>query len=140
VKYRCVMIALCGTGRSYLELVLRFRQLAPTMVEGYTGPPEIAAWVESEPQADPRELASHARELQHLVKHEPELDRRDWLSAQLAGVTTACMWLGGERLSYRELVKRCHGVNVTVVPEGQFELAHSRLDRVLSGRHSPRAL
>jgi hypothetical protein len=125
-------------GRSYLELVLRFRQLAPTLVEGYTGPPEIAARVESEPQLDPRELASHARELQHFAEHEPELDRREWLGAQLAGVATACSWLAGERLSYCELVKRCHGVNVTVLPEEQFELAHRRLDLVLSGHGTVR--
>lgn len=74
------------------------------------------------------------RELQGLVaEHEPDVDRREWLTAQLAALATACSCLAGERLSYRELVKRCHGVDVTVVPEERFELAHSRLDRLLPG-------
>jgi hypothetical protein len=115
-------------------LVLRFRRLAPTLVESYTGPPEIATDVECEPQPDPGQLVADARELQRSVlAHEPDLDRREWLTAHLAAIATACSWLAGERLSYRELVKRCHGVDVTIIPEEQFEHAHSTLGAVLSG-------
>jgi hypothetical protein len=122
-------------GRRYLELVLRFAQFAPSLVDDYTGPAELAALIDSETPSAASELVEQADELASLVcERETERDRRGWLSAQLAGISTAVAWLSGEQFSYRELAERWHGVNATCVPEDQFESAHRKLDRALPGR------
>jgi hypothetical protein len=126
---------LVDLGRGYLELVLRLRRLAPSLVDSYSGRAELAALIDAEPRAAALELHEQAQELQRLVgAHEPNRDRREWLRAQLAGISTALLWLAGEQFSYRELTERCHGVIATLVPQDQFELAHCKLDRVLPGR------
>jgi hypothetical protein len=55
------------------------------------------------------------------------------LSGQLRAISTALLWLGGERFSYGELFERCHGARVELVPNQQFEHAHALLDRALPG-------
>lgn len=126
---------LVDLGRGYLELVLRLRRLAPSLVDSYSGPAELAAPIDAEPRPAALELHEQSQELQWLVgAHEPNRDRREWLRAQLAGISTALLWLAGEQFSYRELTERCHGVSATLSPQDQFELAHCKLDRVLPGR------
>lgn len=121
-------------GSRYLELVLRFRKLAPSLVEDFTGPGCVARAIDAERPRSPSELFELAQELRRLVREqEMDSDRRQWLSAQLAAISTALAWLGGKRFTYRELAARCHGVNAGPVPEDQFELAHGKLDRVLPG-------
>jgi hypothetical protein len=122
-------------GERYLELVLGLRRLCPELVESYVGPAELATAVEAEPPPSAGALGEQVRELLALVeKAESDPDRRGWLGAQLSAISTALAWLGGERFSYRELVERCHGAEVALVPDEQFEDAHTRLDRVLPGR------
>jgi hypothetical protein len=50
-------------GRGYLELVRRLRRLAPSLVDSYNGPAELAAKIDAEPRAAPLELHEQAREL-----------------------------------------------------------------------------
>lgn len=127
-------------GRRYLELVLRFRRLAPSLVEGYTGPSELADLVDLEAPRAPPVLVEQAQELGRLVQeHDVDVDRRAWLSVQLSAISTALAWLDGQRFSYRELAERCHGMKVRVVPEEEFESAHRKLDRALPGRGDVRA-
>jgi hypothetical protein len=121
-------------GHRYLELVLRLHALAPGLVEGYTGPPQLAASVDAEPSWAAGELAEQARAVGQLVSEQvPEEDRRRWLLAQLAAISTVLDWLAGGQLSYPELVERCHGVRAMPVPDEQFELAHRNLDGALPG-------
>jgi hypothetical protein len=42
-------------------------------------------------------------------------------------------YLGGERVPYRELARRCHGVDPRLVSDEQFGAAHDLLAGVLPG-------
>jgi hypothetical protein len=122
-------------GARYLELVLGLRRLRPELVESYVGPAELASAVDAEPPPTAAALAEQAQELLALVEEaEFDPDRRGWLRSQLSAISTALEWLAGARFSYRELVVRCHGVEVGLVPDEQFEEAHAKLDRALPGR------
>ncbi len=122
-------------GRRYLELVLRLRRIAPSLVESYAGPAGLAATIDAEPPVSASELGEQTREfLGQVATGEIDLDRVGWLTAQLTAISTALAWLAGEPFTYRELVERCHGVSVTLAPQDRFELAHSTLDRALPGR------
>ncbi len=126
-------------GSRYLELVLRLRKLAPALVDDYAGPECLARVVDSELPRSPSELSEQAKELHRLVQQQQmDSDRRSWLSGQLAAISTVLAWLQGERFSYRELALASHGIEAKRVPEGQFELAHSKLDRALPGRGNVR--
>jgi hypothetical protein len=118
----------------YLELALRLRRLEPDLVECYTGPDSLADAVESEPPPTARALQQGAVALRGAVDEavaEPE--RRTWLAAQLDGLETALGHLGGERVPYRTLVRRCHGVDPKLVSDERFAAAHDLLADVLPG-------
>jgi hypothetical protein len=121
-------------GTRYLELALRLRRLEPDLVECYTGPDSLADAVESEPPPTARALQQSAVALRGAVDEavaEPE--RRTWLAAQLDALETALGHLGGERVPYRTLVSRCHGVDPELVSDEQFAAAHDLLADVLPG-------
>lgn len=62
-------------GRRYLELGLRFRRLAPSLVESYHGPPELVARVDAENVLPGMDLAEQAAELRATVARvEPHRD------------------------------------------------------------------
>ncbi|HEV7173921.1 MAG TPA: hypothetical protein VGN29_00440 [Solirubrobacteraceae bacterium] len=118
----------------YLELALRLRRLEPDLVECYTGPGSLAEAVESEPPPTARALRQSAVELRCAVDDAVvEPDRRAWLAAQLDGLETGLRHLGGERVPYRTLVRRCHGVDPELVCDDQFAAAHALLAEVLPG-------
>jgi hypothetical protein len=119
----------------YLELVLRFARLEPDLVEGYHGPAELPARIAAEPRPAAGDLVEQAAELRtSIASADIAPSRTAWLSAQLNGLETACRWLGGDALTYRELVRRCYGVEPRFVPEADFAAAHERLDARLPGR------
>jgi hypothetical protein len=112
-------------GARYLELTLRVRRLAPWLVDSYVGPAELAARVDAEPPLTLSELVEQAADLRaQVTRLGIEGDRIAWLDGQLCGIEVACEWLAGRPLSYRELVRRCHGVQAVQVDESQFERAH----------------
>jgi hypothetical protein len=126
-------------GARYLELVLRFRRRAPSLVESYAGSAELARRVDAEASLTEAELAEQAADLRAQINRSGlEGDRRVWLDGQLRGIEAACEWLGGTPLGYRELVRRCHGVEPVQADESQFEQAHEIIVRELPGRGSPR--
>ncbi|MGH2892384.1 MAG: hypothetical protein ACRDPM_03830, partial [Solirubrobacteraceae bacterium] len=126
-------------GARYLELVLRFRRLAPSLVDSYVGSAELAARVDAELPATASELAEQAAELRaDVTRLGLERDRGAWLDGQLRGIEAACEWLNGSTLSYRELLRRCHGVEAVQADESQFEHAHELIEQELFGRGSPR--
>ena len=61
-------------------------------------------------------------------------DRRAWVLAQLAGIDVALSCLEGAAIPYRELVRRCYGVEPVVAPDSQFAAAHDLLAASLPGR------
>jgi hypothetical protein len=126
-------------GTRYLELVLRFRRLAPSLVDSYVGSAELAARVDAEVVLTAAELAEQATDLRaDITRHGLESDRLAWLDGQLCGIEAACESLSGTALGYRELVRRCHGVEAVQADESQFEQAHELIMRALPGRGSPR--
>ena len=105
-------------GERYLEVVLQFRRLAPSLVESYVGQAELVAEVEARPMAAYPEVAEQARDLIAVIERiEPDRARVEWLRAQLRGIEAACVRLAGEPVGYRELAERCHGVSVGEVDE-----------------------
>lgn len=129
------MIRAVDVGLRYLELVLRFEQLAPALVESYHGPRELALRVAAEPPRAPARLAGEAQELlDGVADGDLESDRAAWLVGHITALQTACLHLAGERLSYRDLTRRVHGVSPTIANESQFEQAHRLLDEALPGR------
>lgn len=118
----------------YLELVLRFQQIAPSLVEGYTGPPELSDRVAAEPRLSEPELAERAADLHAAVLGaELEPDQTAWLVAQTAGIETACNWMSGDALGYRELCEHCHGIEPLEAEEAQFAEAHELIMEALPG-------
>jgi hypothetical protein len=127
-------------GVAYLEIALRLRKLAPWLVEDYLGPSDLVAAVDAAPPESPVELAEHVRAVRQTLDGAGLDDnRRTWLDAQLAALDTVLTVLAGERVGYRELVERCHGVLPTFVPESVFAAAHAQLAEVLPGRGDVRA-
>jgi hypothetical protein len=125
-----------GSAERYLEVVLRARTLLPELVESYRGPAELAERVGAEPVPSARQVRAEVDALQAELGSDGSLqpDRRTWMSQQLAGIDAALGYLEGERLGYRELVRRCYGVSPLVAPDSRFEAAHERLARALPGR------
>jgi hypothetical protein len=121
-------------GEQYLELVLRLAKIAePGVVDSYSGPRELEERVEAEEALTPAELLDETRRLARLVDAEPDPTRRRWPAAQLSGIEAACLWLGGEPLSFPELVRRCYGIEPQVVADEVFAEAHARLESALPG-------
>lgn len=126
-------------GARYLELVLRLRRLAPSLVDSYVGSAQLAARVDAEAPLTEAAVAEQAADLRaDVARLELDADRAAWLDGQLRGIEAACEWLGGRALSYRELVRRCHGVEAVQADESQFDQAHELIMRGLPGRGSPR--
>jgi hypothetical protein len=119
---------------AYLEIALRLRKLAPWLVESYTGPRELVERIDTELPLGTDELREQVRALaDRLPSSDLEQARRVWLSAQLTGLDAALGLLGGEPLSYRHLVERCHGVTPTFVAESVFAEAHEWVRDALPG-------
>jgi hypothetical protein len=115
--------------------VLRFSRLEPELIDSYCGPAELKTRVEAEPPTTYERLAEDAAELSaEVAAGEPDDARRKWLTAQLAGLETACRWFAGDEIEYAERVRRCHQVEARLVPQEAFAAAHARLDDVLPGR------
>jgi hypothetical protein len=124
-----------AVGREYLGVALQLRRLVPAWVESYTGPPELLAAVEASDAPSIDGVLENADALaERISSEEHDRERREWLLAQLAGISTALRWLAGERLDYRTLLERCHGASVALVADDQFEQAHALLDRALPGQ------
>jgi hypothetical protein len=133
------MMVAMDVGARYLELVLRFGRLAPSLVDSYVGSAELAARVEAEPPLSASEVAAQSADLRAQVRGLGiERDRIAWLDGQLRGIQAACEWLDGRPLDYQELMRRCHGVQAVHADEAQFEQAHELIVRALPGPGSAR--
>jgi hypothetical protein len=121
-------------GRDYLEIALRLGRLVPGWADSYVGPSELVNAVDAQEETSVQKLREIVEVFTERVRREePEPDRSRWLLAQLRGISTALLWLGGERFTYAAMFERCHGASVELVPDRQFEHAHVLLDRALPG-------
>lgn len=120
--------------RDYLLLALRLDQRIPGLVDGYFGPAEIKAQVDTEQFHPPARLRDDAAALRDRLAAEiPEPDRRAWLDVQLAALETHAAALAGEPLPYLEHVARCFAFAPPRHPDAEFDAAAAQIDTLLPG-------
>ena len=105
----------------YLLLGLRLDQHLPGLIDGYYGPADLKARVETEQLRSPRRLLDDVASLAERVDGEVGApDRRAWLIAQLQALDAHARALAGEPLSYPEYVERCMGFAPRRHDDGEF--------------------
>ena len=123
--------------RDYLLLALRLDQHLPGTVDGYFGPADLKAQVDTGQLRPLARLADDAVALRDRLPAEvPEPDRRDWLDRQLLALETLARVAGGESMPYLEQVTRCFAHTPQARPERLFEQAAAALDGLLPGAGS----
>lgn len=120
--------------RDYLLLALRLDQHIAGLVDGYFGPADLKAEVETGQLRAPARLADDAGMLIARLPDEVEDDRRrDWLNAQVVALKTQAFALAGEALPYVDHVTRCFAWTPQRRDEALFEAAALDLERLLPG-------
>jgi hypothetical protein len=120
--------------RDYILLGLRIEQHQPGYVDGYYGPAELKAIVETEQLRSPARLREDAIALrERLVAEVPEPDRRGWLDVQLVALEATAAELAGDHRPYLELVERCFAYRPARRPDTEFRSAAERIDELLPG-------
>jgi hypothetical protein len=120
--------------RDYLLLALRLDQHVPGLVDGYFGPADLKATVDTEQLRSPARLADDASALIERLPSEVEDDRRRaWLSAQLAALRTQALVAAGAGPAYLELLTRSFGWTPARRDEYVFAAAAAEIDRLLPG-------
>ena len=120
--------------RDYLLLALRLDQHVPGLVDGYFGPADLKAIVDTEQLRSPARLREDAAALRDRLAGEvPEPDRRDWLHAQLVALETQAAALAGVPLPYLDHVARCFAFAPPRHPDAEFHAAATALDELLPG-------
>jgi len=120
--------------RDYLVLALRLDQHSPGLVDGYFGPADIKAQVDTEQLRPPGALAADAVRLQERIDSDvPEPDRRSWLAGQVTALRTLAEVLAGNDLPYVDLATRCFSWTPVRRDPGVFERAAAEIDRLLPG-------
>jgi hypothetical protein len=120
--------------RDYILLGLRIDQHQPGYVDGYYGPAELKAIVDTEQLRSPALLREDAVALRDRLPAEvPEPDRRDWLDVQLVAMAATAAELAGDHRPYLELVERCFAYRPERRREAEFRAAAARIDELLPG-------
>ncbi len=120
--------------RDYLLLALRLDQHIDGLVDGYFGPAELKALVETEQLRAPARLADDAAMLIARLPNEVEDDvRRDWLNAQIVALKTQAAALAGDSLPYLDHVSRCFAWTPTRRDDERFDEAAGVLEELLPG-------
>lgn len=120
--------------RDYLLLALRLDQHAPGLVDGYFGPADLKAVVDTEQLRSPARLRDDAAALRDRLAGEvPEPDRRDWLDAQVVALETQAATLAEATLPYLDHVARCFAFAPPRRPDAEFHAAAASLDDLLPG-------
>ncbi len=123
-----------AVARDYILLGLRLDQRIPGLVDGYFGPADLKATVDTEQPPPVARLRDDAAALRARLPAEvADPARRAWLDAQLVALETHAAALAGEPLPYLEHVARCFGYVPPRRPEAEFEAAAARLDELLPG-------
>ena len=118
----------------YLLLGLRLDQRIPGLVDGYFGPAEIKARVDTEQLRAPARLREDAAALTVRVQGEVAgAERRDWLLAQVRALAAHAQALDGEPLPYREHVALCLGFEPPRHDDDVLREALLEMDALLPG-------
>lgn len=118
----------------YLLLGLRLDQRVPGLVDGYFGPAEIKARVDTEQLRAPARVREDAATLTTRVQAEvAEPQRRDWLLAQVRALAAHAQTLDGDPLPYREHVALCLGFEPSRHDDAVLREALQELDALLPG-------
>ena len=121
-------------GEAYVHLALRMDRHAAGFVDGYYGPPEWKASIDTEPLrpiSALREDAKHLREA--ITRTEMDAKRRDFFTKQVTAMEMVLRRLTGEDVPYVEEVQACFDITPSRVPEAEFEQALRELDTLLPG-------
>lgn len=120
--------------RDYIALALRLDQHMPGLVDGYYGPAELKATVDTEQLRSPARLRDEAIALRaRLAAEVSDAIRREWLDVQLIALETQAAILAGDSMPYLELVERCLAYAPPRYPDEVFEAAAARLDALMPG-------
>ncbi len=118
----------------YLLLALRLGQRIEGLVDAYFGPADLKARADMEALPKPESLVADAQALRERVAATvAEADRRDWLERQLVALETHARRLAGERLPYVDELRRLFDWEPQRRPDGLFDEAAARVDRLLPG-------
>jgi hypothetical protein len=120
--------------RDYLLLALRLDQHQPGIVDGYYGPADLKAQVDTEQLRAPAALVDDATDLMARLHGIGEPDRRDWLTHQMVALRTQAEVLADASLPYLEHVTRLFAWTPLRREESLFERAATDLDDLLPGR------
>ena len=120
--------------RDYLLLGLRLDQRIDGLVDGYFGPAELKARVETEALPAPSRLRADAAALRaRLATEVDDADRRIWLDAQLAALETHAAVLAGDDIPYLTVVERSLGFAPPRRDDAEFAAALRQVDALLPG-------
>lgn len=120
--------------RDYLLLALRLDQHIPGLVDGYFGPADLKAQVDTEQLRSPAALVADATGLRERLPAEvAQPDRRRWLDAQLVALDAQARSLTGEARPYLEHVTACFDLEPARTPEAVFDGAAAELNALLPG-------
>lgn len=123
--------------RDYLLLALRLDQHIPGLVDGYFGPADLKAQVDTEQLRAPARIREDAAALRARLPGEvAEAGRRAWLHAQLVALETQAAAAAGDPLPYLEHVTRCFDWRPERIPDAVFDAAAAELDRLVPGEGS----
>ena len=118
----------------YILLALRLDQHVSGLVDGYFGPAELKARVETEQLRSPARLATDARILRSRLEDEvDDTQRRGWLDAQLVALETQAAALAGDALPYVDHVVRCFAWRPERRDRARLDAAAADLERLLPG-------
>lgn len=120
--------------RDYLLLALRLDQRIAGLVDGYYGPADLKARVDTEQLRPAERLADDAVALRARAASEvDEPDRRRWLDAQVLALEVQARALAGDGLPYLEHVTACFDHRLERTLEAVFDGAAAELEALLPG-------
>lgn len=123
-----------AVAEDYILLGLRLGQRIPGLVDGYFGPAELKARVDTEQLRAPARLREDAVVLSERVSSEiDDPGRRDWLTAQLRALEAHAVGLAGDPLPYEAFVARAMGFAPPRRDDAEFRDALAVLDARLPG-------
>lgn len=118
----------------YLLLGLRFDQHLPGLIDGYYGPADLKAQVDTAQLTPPPRLLDDVAALAARVSTEVQIpERREWLGSQLAALEAHARALAGEPLPYIDYVERCMGFRPRRHDDAGFASAIDEIERLLPG-------
>lgn len=124
-------------GRAYVLLGLRIEKAFPGFVDGYYGPQELKAQVDSEPVRPAADLVRDAVALADSLSAQGfEPRRQAYLERQVRAIEVTCRKLNGETFSLDEEVQRCFDIRPEWTPEAQFEKGLALIEEALPGAGS----